>query len=106
MSDTVDVKGFLSREPVADTVYDFVRKRIEVLNGIPMTSIRGASDLFDELMFSSLDLVEIMTILEDKYKYHDPHYYESVEGIKTVNDLTLYAEKQIEKEKSSELSSV
>jgi acyl carrier protein len=102
MSEQVAVKGFLDREPEEETVYDFIRKRVEVMNGIPMTSISGASHLFDELMFTSLDLVELMTILEDKYEYHDPIYYESVEQIQTINDITLYAEKQIREKQETE----
>lgn len=100
MSETVEVKKFLDNEPEEQTVYDFIRERVEVLNGIPRTSITGASHFFDELMFTSLDLVELMTILEDKYKYHDPVYYEAIEHIFTVDALTRYVEGRIEKEKS------
>ncbi|MGI5922295.1 MAG: acyl carrier protein [Syntrophomonadaceae bacterium] len=74
------------------SVLEDVKKIIVEIKDIPEEEIQPDSRFSDDLDADSLDIVEMLMLLEEKYDIHIPE--EEAEKLKTVQDLVDYIEQQ------------
>lgn len=74
-------------------VLDEIKKIIVDIKDIPEEEIKLESNFADDLDADSLDIVDMLMQLEEKYNIHVPE--EDAENIKTVGDLVQYIESRI-----------
>jgi acyl carrier protein len=75
------------------TVFEEVRNIIVEIKDIPEEDITLESNFADDLEADSLDIVEMLMSLEDKFSIHIPE--EVAEEMKTVQDAVDYIEKEL-----------
>jgi acyl carrier protein len=75
------------------SVLDEIKKIIVDIKDIPEDEITLQSNFIDDLDTDSLDMVEMLMQLEEKYNIHVPE--EDAEKIKIVEDLVSYIEARI-----------
>jgi acyl carrier protein len=74
-------------------VLDDIKKIIVDIKDIPEEDIKLESSFTEDLDADSLDMVEMLMQLEEKYNIHVPE--EDAEKIKIVEDLVNYIEARI-----------
>lgn len=67
-----------------------IRTRIEQQLNIPVDSITADSKLVDDLKADSLDIVELVTSLEEEYNIEISD--EDIKNIRTVGDVVRFIE--------------
>ena len=67
-----------------------IRESLAAQLNIPIANITGDSRLIEDLKADSLDLVELITGLEERYGIEIPE--EDMPKIKTVSDIVTYVE--------------
>ena len=67
-----------------------IRESLAAQLNIPIANITGDSRLIEDLKADSLDLVELITSLEERYGIEIPE--EDMPKIKTVSDIVTYIE--------------
>lgn len=72
------------------TVFEELVKIIAEIKDIPEEQITMESNFEEDLEADSLDIVEMLMMLEDKFKIQIPE--EAAEGLKTVGDAVKYVE--------------
>jgi acyl carrier protein len=75
------------------SVFDVVKEIIVDVLDVPADQITMESNLADDLEADSLDVVEMLMQLEDKYGFQIPE--EVAENLKTVKDIVEYLEKSL-----------
>jgi acyl carrier protein len=75
------------------TVFNVVKEIIVDVLDVPADQITMESSLADDLEADSLDVVEMLMQLEDKYGFQIPE--EVAENLKTVKDIVEYLEKSL-----------
>ncbi|MEN6327342.1 MAG: acyl carrier protein [Syntrophomonas sp.] len=75
------------------SVFEDVRKIIVEIKDIPEEEIQLSSNFAEDLEADSLDIVEMLMLLEEKYNIHIPE--EEAEKLKTVQDLVDYLEQKM-----------
>lgn len=75
------------------TVLDEIKKIIVDIKDIPEDEIKLESNFTEDLDADSLDMVEMLMQLEEKYNIHVPE--EDAEKIIIVEDLVQYIEARI-----------
>lgn len=75
------------------SVFDEIKNIIVDIKDVPEDDIKLESSFTDDLDADSLDMVEMLMQLEDKYSIHVPE--EDAEKIKLVEDLVNYIEARI-----------
>ncbi|MEN6460994.1 MAG: acyl carrier protein, partial [Syntrophomonas sp.] len=68
-------------------------KIIVEIKDIPEEEIQLSSNFAEDLEADSLDIVEMLMLLEEKYSIHIPE--EEAEKLKTVQDLVDYLEQKM-----------
>ncbi|MBC7074738.1 MAG: acyl carrier protein [Syntrophomonadaceae bacterium] len=79
------------------SVFEELKKIIVEIKDIPEEDIKLESNFEDDLEADSLDIVEMLMLLEEKFDIQIPE--EDAEGLKTVKDAVEYVEAKI-KEKA------
>lgn len=79
------------------SVFEELKKIIVEIKDIPEADIKLESNFEDDLEADSLDIVEMLMLLEEKFDIQIPE--EDAEGLKTVKDAVEYVEAKI-KEKA------
>lgn len=74
-------------------VFEAVREVIVEIKDIPAETIKLESSFEADLEADSLDIVEMLMLLEEKYDTQIPE--EDAEGLKTVQDVVSYIEAKI-----------
>lgn len=75
------------------SVFETVRSIIVEIKDIPEEDIKLESNFADDLETDSLDIVEMLMLLEEKYDLQIPE--ETAEGLKTVKDVVDYLETKL-----------
>lgn len=75
------------------SVFEDVKKIIVEIKDIPEEEIQLSSNFAEDLEADSLDIVEMLMLLEEKYDMHIPE--EDAEKLKTVQDLVDYLEQKM-----------
>lgn len=75
------------------SVFEDVKKIIVEIKDIPDEEIQLSSNFAEDLDADSLDIVEMLMLLEEKYNTHIPE--EEAEKMKTVQDLVDYLEQKL-----------
>lgn len=75
------------------TVFETVKKIIVEVKDIPGDDIQLESRFEEDLGADSLDVVEMIMLLEEEYEFEIPE--EVAEKLKTVKDVVEYIEKQL-----------
>jgi acyl carrier protein len=75
------------------SVFEDVKKIIVEIKDIPEEEIQLSSNFAEDLEADSLDIVEMLMLLEEKYDIHIPE--EEAEKMKTVQDLVDYVEQKM-----------
>lgn len=75
------------------SVLDGVKQIINEILDIPVEEIKPESNLVDDLEADSLDIVEMVMQLEDKFGLQIPE--STAEDLKTVKDVVEYLEKRL-----------
>ncbi|MGE5544938.1 MAG: acyl carrier protein [Bacillota bacterium] len=76
------------------SVLDGVKEIINEVLDIPLEEINLESNLTDDLKADSLDIVEMLMQMEDKFGLHIPE--SAAENLKTVKDVVEYLEKRLQ----------
>lgn len=71
-------------------VFDELVKIIAEIKDIPEEQIKMESSFEEDLEADSLDIVEMLMLLEEKFEIQIPE--EAAEGLKTVGDAVNYVE--------------
>jgi len=72
------------------TVFEELAKIIAEIKDIPEDEITMESRFEEDLEADSLDIVEMLMLLEEKFSIQIPE--EAAEGLKTVGDVVKYVE--------------
>lgn len=72
------------------TVFEVVQQVIVEIKDIPEENIHMESRFEEDLEADSLDVTEMLMLLEEKYDIQIPE--EEAEGMKTVQDVVKYIE--------------
>lgn len=75
------------------SVFEEVKSIIVEIKDIPEEDIKLESNFSDDLEADSLDIVEMLMSLEDKFGIHIPE--EVAEEMKTVQDVVNYIEAKL-----------
>jgi acyl carrier protein len=75
------------------SVFEEVKNIIVEIKDIPEEDIKLDSNFADDLEADSLDIVEMLMSLEDKFNIHIPE--EVAEEMKTVQDVVSYIEAKL-----------
>lgn len=75
------------------SVFEDVKKIIVEIKDIPDEEIQLSSNFAEDLDADSLDIVEMLMLLEEKYNTHIPE--EEAEKMKTVQDLVDYLDQKL-----------
>lgn len=75
------------------SVFEVVRKVIHEIKDIPAEKITMESRFEEDLEADSLDIVEMLMLLEEKYDFSVPE--EALDEMKTVKDVVEYFESKI-----------
>jgi len=75
------------------SVFEELKKIIVEIKDIPEEDIKLESNFEDDLEADSLDIVEMLMLLEEKFDIQIPE--EDAEGLKTVKDAVEYVEAKI-----------
>lgn len=75
------------------SVFEVVREIIVEILDIPAEEIKMESTFEKDLDADSLDIVEMLMLLEEKYDIEIPE--ETAEGMKTVKDAVDYVEQRL-----------
>ncbi len=75
------------------SVFEVVREIIVEILDIPVEEIKMESTFEKDLDADSLDIVEMLMLLEEKYDIEIPE--ETAEGMKTVKDVVDYVEQRL-----------
>ena len=75
------------------SVLEMVKKIIVEVKDIPSDDINLESRFAEDLEADSLDVVEMIMLLEEEYEFEIPE--EVAENLKTVKDVVDYIEKQL-----------
>ena len=78
------------------SVFDTVKKNIVDILEVNEDEITLESSFSDQMGADSLDLVEIITVMEEEYEIRIPD--KDLEGMTTVGDLVEYLQKTTGKE--------
>ena len=81
-----------------DEIVEFLCQTLAELLKIPRESVGADSDLLIDLSVDSLDTVELLMIVEDKYGYYVPD--SQLIQMRTVGDLAKNIWNKIHEEKS------
>jgi acyl carrier protein len=76
------------------SVFDELKKIISEIKDIPEEDIKMESTFAEDLEADSLDIVEMLMLLEEKYDIQIPE--EESEKMKTVADVVEYVEARIQ----------
>lgn len=74
-------------------VFEDLKQIIVEIKDISEDDIKLESNFADDLEADSLDIVEMLMLLEDKYSIHIPE--EDAQNLKTVKDVVDYVEERI-----------
>lgn len=74
-------------------VFEELKKIIVEIKDIPEEQITLKSNFADDLEADSLDIVEMLMLLEEKYEMQIPE--EATEKMKTVQDVVDYVEARL-----------
>lgn len=75
------------------SVFEMVKKIIVEVKDISSDGINMESSFAEDLEADSLDVVEMIMLLEEEYEFEIPE--EAAEKMKTVKDVVEYIEKQL-----------
>jgi acyl carrier protein len=75
------------------SVFETVKKIIVEVKDIPADDIQLESRFEEDLEADSLDVVEMIMLLEEEYEFEIPE--EVAEKLKTVKDVVDYIEKRL-----------
>lgn len=75
------------------SVFETVKKVIVEVKDIPADDIQMESRFEEDLEADSLDVVEMIMLLEEEYEFEIPE--EVAEKLKTVKDVVVYIEKRL-----------
>ena len=75
------------------SVFETVKKIIVEVKDIPSENIQLESRFEEDLEADSLDVVEMIMLLEEEYEFEIPE--EVAEKLKTVKDVVDYIEKRL-----------
>ncbi len=75
------------------SVFEMVKKIIVEVKDISSDGITMESSFAEDLEADSLDVVEMIMLLEEEYEFEIPE--EAAEKMKTVKDVVDYIEKQL-----------
>lgn len=75
------------------SVFDELKKIIVEIKDIPESDIKLESSFVDDLDADSLDIVEMLMLLEEKFDMQIPE--EAAEKMKTVKDVVDYIEARL-----------
>ena len=70
-----------------------VRSIVAEQLGVDLAEIHPDSSILDDLCADSLEIVELMMVLEDEFKIEVPD--DAAEAIRTVGDVERYVSKQV-----------
>ncbi|HWP96776.1 MAG TPA: acyl carrier protein [Syntrophomonadaceae bacterium] len=74
-------------------VFEVVRQVIMEIKDVPEESVKLESSFADDLEADSLDVVEMLMLLEEKFEITIPE--EAAEEMKTVKDAVEYIENKL-----------
>ncbi|MEA1961140.1 MAG: acyl carrier protein [Bacillota bacterium] len=76
------------------TVFEVVKNVIVEIKDLPEDQITLASRFDEDLEADSLDIVEMLMLLEEKYDIQIPE--EAAEGMKTVQEVVTYVSEKVD----------
>ncbi len=76
------------------SVFEELKEIIVEIKDVPEEDITLESSFADDLEADSLDIVEMLMLLEEKYDIQIPE--ETAEGLKTVQDVVQYVEARLQ----------